>query len=164
MEVTPELARTVAHICGDGYLATATQRRSVRELLTHPRKNMIRQRWFVRYVNTDSALIQQFTRDVKHVFNIRVVNRHRKHEYEVSSKKIYYLIKGLGAGKSRDWFIAKEIQQGNPKIRAAWLQALFDDEAYVSTIQKRIVLNMVNHHPSKKQKLASILSSGSIGI
>lgn len=141
--VSPELARITAHICGDGYISVVKQKRSQRELVTHSRKNIIKTQWFTRYVNTEPALVQQFIDDVKKEFH-RVTVIKKKHEYEVSGKWIYNLVKDLGAGKSKDWFISKEILLADKRIKSDWLRALFDDEAYVSIAQKRITLNMVN--------------------
>jgi hypothetical protein len=142
-EASPELARIVAHICGDGYICTAKQQRSPKELLGHPRINTVRNKWYVRYVNTEPALVKQFKRDVKREFNRRVVAL-KSNEYEISGKWVYELVTRLGAGKSRNWFIAKEFISASDDIKLEWLRALFDDEAYVSIKQKRIVLNMVN--------------------
>ncbi len=142
--ISPELARIVAHICGDGYVGTYIQRRSPKELIVHPRKNLFYRRWVVRYVNTEPALVKQFVQDAKREFKRVVVPREKKHEYELSAKWIYEKVTFLGAGKSHDWFIHDEILASPRAVKAAWLQAFFDDEAHVSRPQKRIVLNIVN--------------------
>ena len=80
--ITPELARIVAHVCADGYIIIGNQRRCKSELLVHPRKNPIRKKYYVRYVNTDSFLVEQFIEDINKQFN-RAVIRLRKHEYEI---------------------------------------------------------------------------------
>lgn len=147
--ISQELARIVAHIAGDGYIGTYSQRRSPKELLEHPRENKIRKRWRVRYVNTEPALVRQFIRDVKKEFNRKVV-AYPKHEYEIGSKRIYTVVKNLGALKSHEWFIPQEILSASDKVKIAWLQAFFDDESHVSMPQKRIVLNMVNVHGLKQ--------------
>jgi hypothetical protein len=147
--ISPELARIVAHIAGDGYSCVYQQKRSEKELISHPRKKKTQTRWYVRYVNTEPALIKQFTDDVKKEFNRKVVPK-KKYEYEVSSKWIYEMVTRLGALKSFTWFIPEEVISASSEVRTAWLQAFFDDEAHVSVPQKRIVLNMVNEKGLKQ--------------
>ncbi len=147
--ISPELARIVAHIAGDGYSGVYQQRRSEKELISHPRKKKTQTRWHIRYVNTEPALVRQFTQDVKKEFNRKVVPK-KKYEYEVSSKWIYEIITKLGALKSFTWFIPKEVLSAGCEVRTAWLQAFFDDEAHVAVQQKRITLNMVNEKGLKQ--------------
>jgi hypothetical protein len=141
--ITPELARIVAHICGDGYVYISRQRRTPKELISHPRKNLVRIKYGVRYVNTEPILIKQFTSDVKIQFGRKVVPV-RKHEYDLSAKWIRDIIIKLGAGKSHEWCIVKEILLSKKAIKVEWLKSFFDDEAHVSIPDKRIVLNVVN--------------------
>jgi hypothetical protein len=141
--ISPGLARIVAHICADGYIGISKQRRSKNELLVHPRKNEFRKKFFFRYVNLDQVLVQEFIDDC--MFELgRKVTVLRKHEYEVSAKWVYSLITKLGAGKSRDGYIAEEITTARPAVKIAWLRAFFDDEAHVSMKPRRIRLNIVN--------------------
>ena len=153
--ISPELARIVAHISGDGYIGSYKQRRSEKELLAHPRKNKLVNRWYVRYVNTEPVLIEQFIQDAKKEFN-RIVVSKGKHEYELSGKWIYELLTKLGAGKSQDWFIPEAILTANDGSKIEWIKAFFDDEAHVSKVGKRITLNMINKKGLKQvQKLLS---------
>lgn len=142
--VSPELARIVAHISGDGYVGTYNQRRGKNELKVHPRKNTIRKKYYVRYVNTETILVKQFADDIKTEFN-RTLVKLRRHEYDISGKRIHSLLTALGAGKSFNWFISEKITQSQDnKVKIEWLKAFFDDEAHVSVSHKRIVLNIVN--------------------
>ncbi len=151
IKISPELARIVAHICGDGYIRKGKQRRTEAELLTHPRKNIFKNKYYVRYVNTEKTLANQFIRDVKKELN-RVVIKLRKYEYEVSGKWVYDLVVHLGAGKSREWFISKEIFDAKKNIKIEWLKAFFDDEAHVSTNSKKIILSIINKKGIKQIK------------
>ncbi|RJQ19039.1 hypothetical protein C4580_05665 [Candidatus Woesearchaeota archaeon] len=149
MELTPHLARIAAHICGDGYLAFCVGTRSQKELRQHPRRKLNKERYSIRYVNTEKVLSKSFCDDVKFALSRKVVAR-PKFEYEVSGKWVYLLLKSLGAGKSRDWFISKRILNSSADVKSAWLQAFFDDEATVSVKQKRIVVNSVNYDGIKQ--------------
>lgn len=141
--LSPSLARIIAHICADGYLVISRIKRSKRELQQHPRKNIIRTRFSVRYVNNEKVLVANYIKDVKKTFGRKVV-RTKGNEYDLSSKWTYDIIKKLGAGKSYEWFIAKEIMNASSLVKTRWLQAFFDDEAHVAVPQRRIVLNIVN--------------------
>ena len=144
LRITPEFARLHAHICGDGYMATTRTKRSKRELEQHPRRNLIRNRFHVRYCNDNTILLKQFVKDFKRVFNRIAVLIPSKNEIDVQAKWLYLLFKDLGAGKSKEWSVPKEIMEASDKIKSQWLMAFFDDEAYVSKIRKKIVLNIVN--------------------
>ena len=142
--LSPELARIVAHISGDGYAGTYAQRRGENELKVHPRNNKVRRKYYVRYVNTEPVLVKQFIDDVRIEFRRSVVKL-RRHEYNLSGKRVYSLITYLGSGKSFDWFIPEKIMHSqDDKVKIEWLKAFFDDEAHVSVPQKRIVLNIFN--------------------
>ena len=141
MKITPEFARIHAHICGDGYICTGKSKRSKKELLDHPRKNLIRNRYYVRYVNTNNVLANQFVEDVKTFFGRKVVKL-KKFEYDVSGKWIYDILKGNGVLKSHNFFIPLFITKSEEIIKKEWLKAFFDDEAYI--YRKVIYLTIVN--------------------
>jgi intein/homing endonuclease len=153
--ISPELARIVAHIAADGYSCVYQQKRSEKELISHPRKKKTQTKWYVRYVNTEPALVKQFVNDAKKEFD-RVVVKKKVCEYEIAGKWIYEIVTKLGALKSFTWFIPEEVTSAGSEVRTAWLQAFFDDEAHVSVPEKRITLNMVNENGLKQvQKLLS---------
>ena len=148
--MTPEFARLHAHICGDGCLFKVKTNRSKKELIQHPRKNTVRNRFHLSYCNTNKVLIKLFIVDLKKAFNRVGVYVSNKHQVDVQAKWLYDLFKNLGAGKSKEWFIPKEIMSSSNAIKIQWLKAFFDDEAYVSKKQKRIVLNVVNYEGLKQ--------------
>ncbi|MBW2976022.1 hypothetical protein KY347_01095 [Candidatus Woesearchaeota archaeon] len=143
LKATPEFARLHAHICADGYLKETCCRRSKKDLLKHPRKNIFRKDCSIRYVNTEKKLVGQFIKDIKKVF-CRKVTKLRRNEYEVTAKWIYDIFKETGALKSNNWFIPSNITKSDKAVKKQWLRAFFDDEAYVTKKYKRIVLNIVN--------------------
>ena len=136
--------RIVARICGDGYLARARVHRSQKELLAHPRKNIIRERFSVRYVNTEQALVKEFIEDCRQVFGRQVVCRISKHEYAVQAKWIYVSLQEQGAGNSLNWRIADVAINGSDLLKRNWLRAFFDDEGHV--YQSGIRLSSVNQN------------------
>lgn len=140
-ELTPAFARIHAHISGDGYIQKTKSKRSKKELLEHPRINITRDRYYVRYVNMEKISVKQFIKDVKEVFNRKVVKL-RKHEYEVCGKWIYNILKENGALKSDEWFIPHIIMNSNQIVKKEWLKAFFDDEGHVS--RSAIYLKIVN--------------------
>ena len=149
-EITPEFARLHAHICGDGCLFKVKTNRSKKELLQHPRNNTVRNRFHLSYCNTNSILIELFIKDLKLAFNRVGVFVPSQNHVDVQAKWLYDLFKFFGAGKSKEWFIPNKIMYSSLEIKAQWLKAFFDDEAYVSNVQKRIVLNVVNHNGLKQ--------------
>lgn len=140
---TPEFARIHAHICGDGYTTHAKVRRSPKELIEHPRKNLIRDRYSIRYVNTENELVKKFAEDVKILLNRKVVKL-RRHEYDVAGKWVYDLFVQSGTLKSASWFIPPEILDGTDELKKEWLKAFFDDESHVSSHRNRVEVNSIN--------------------
>lgn len=134
-------ARIHAHISGDGYIQKTKSKRSEKELLEHPRRNIIRNRYYVRYVNMEKTLVEQFIKDIKEVFGRKVVKL-RKYEYGVCGKWIYNILKENGDLKSHKWFIPPIIMNSKEFIKEEWLRAFFDDEGYVS--RNAIYLKIVN--------------------
>ncbi len=149
-EITPEFARLHAHICGDGCLFKVKTNRSKKELIKHPRKNTVRNRFHLSYCNTNKVLIESFIQDLKIAFDRVGVFVPSKNQVDVQAKWLYGLFKFFGAGKSKEWFIPNKIISASNKVKAQWLKAFFDDEAYISLSRKRIVLNVVNNNGLKQ--------------
>ena len=141
MKITPEFARIHSHICADGYIAKYQSRRSKKELIDHPRKNLVRNRYYICYVNTNQTLVNQFIKDIKICFG-RKVSTAKKTEYSVSAKWIYDLLKNNGALKSHNFFIPSSILNSKKVIKKEWLKAFFDDEGYI--YRKVVFLGIVN--------------------
>ena len=148
--MTPEFARLHAHICGDGCLFKVKTNRSKKELLQHPRNNTVRNRFHLSYCNNNKLLLKLFIKDLKIAFNRIGVFVPSNNVVDVQAKWLYNLFKFFGAGKSKEWFIPIEILSASNEIKSQWLKAFFDDEAYISRTQKRIVLNIVNYKGLKQ--------------
>jgi len=142
--ITPEFARLHAHICGDGCLYKVKTNRSKKELIQHPRKNTIRNRFHLSYCNTNKVLLKSYINDLKTAFNRIGVFDPSKNQVDAQAKWLYDLFKFFGAGKSKEWYIPNKIMLSSKNIKSQWLKAFFDDESHVSKTHKRIVLNIVN--------------------
>ncbi|MFC1768580.1 LAGLIDADG family homing endonuclease [Nanoarchaeota archaeon] len=143
LKLTPELVRLHANICGDGYIGKVKTKRSLNELKTHPRKNLYRNRYHIRYCNTERELLNQFIQYAKIALN-RKASFSKKIELDIQGKWVYDLFKYLGAGKSKEWFIHSKIMESSRNIKISWLIGFFNDESHISIKNKRIVLNIVN--------------------
>lgn len=141
--------RIHAHVCADGCLYKSRSRRSHKDLLKHPRKNIWRNIFHVVYVNNEACLLDQFSQDVFEAYGRKPV-KSRKNEIEVQAKWILDRLSYLGAGKSHEWFISEEIMCSKKGLIIEWLRAFFDDEAYVDKFCNNITLNVVNKQGLKQ--------------
>jgi len=143
-EISPALARLHAHISGDGCLYIIKSNRSKKELIQHPRRNTKRNRFVVQYCNNDINLLKLFKKDIEEVFDRSGFLDLKQNRVDVQGKRVYELLKYLGAGKSHEWFISKDIYSAPKKVIIAWIKAFFDDEGYVPLKKKAIEVNSVN--------------------
>jgi len=140
--ITPALARIHAHVCGDGHLIHNREKDCYGYLAPY-RQGYYRWRYGVGYTNTKRILIDAFIADVREVFNLQPRYEAKNWMVTVKSKPVWELLKRLGAGKSRSWFIGEEIRVASRVIQATWLHAFFDDEAHFDP-QGRIRVRSVN--------------------
>lgn len=143
-KITPELARLHAHICGDGCIYTTKTKRNKKDLLQHPRKNIIRNNFHIEYWNNDINLLYQFLADIKNVFNRGGALILKRKHIDVQGKRPYTLLKVLGAANSYEWFISKKIISSSNEVIIEWIKAFFDDEAHVPLKKKNISVSSVN--------------------
>jgi hypothetical protein len=94
------------------------------------RQGYYRIRYGIGYTNKNPRLIQEFMRDAKNVFGLRPRYQASAWRVVVKSKIVWELMKRFGAGRSREWFISKEILEVERGVQAAWIKAFFDDEAH----------------------------------
>ena len=78
LEVTPEVARLHAHICGDGSFYITTENRSPTTLLNHKRRKIIRTEHVIEYYNEYSELRDEFKNDFKIAFNRNIRTKNKK--------------------------------------------------------------------------------------
>ena len=141
-EITEAEARIHAHVSGDGCLYKGKLKRSPSDLKNHKRINIYQDVYKIYYCNNESVLLNSFSNDVKEVYGRS--SGHRKNVRELKGKWVYERLKRLGAGKSKEWFIHKEIMEASDKVAREWLKAFFDDEAYIDLRKLNIALNSVN--------------------
>lgn len=127
--LTPALARLHAHVCGDGHLIRKREKDSYGYLKQY-RQGYYRIRYAIGYTNKNPQLIRSFMDDATTVFGLKPWYDPKKWAVIVKSKAVWELMKRFGAGRSREWFISKEILDAGPQIHAAWIHAFFDDEAH----------------------------------
>lgn len=128
-QMVPALARLHAHVCGDGHLFVTRERDHYGYLQAY-RQGYYRHRYGFGYTNLREALIFSFMEDVRQAFNLTPRYERKQHRVTVRSKAAWKLLSDLGAGKSRTWFIHKEILNAPDIVVKAWLGAFFDDEAH----------------------------------
>lgn len=126
LEITPALARIHAHICGDGNLFKSREKDCYGYLGCY-KPNAYRYRYGLNYTNFNQLLITEFMKDTESTFGLKPY--YRDNVARVKSRDVWLLLKELGAGKSRDWFISPKILEANREIKKNWIRAFFDDEA-----------------------------------
>jgi len=140
-KVTPALARIHAHICGDGYFYE-TKVKDCYGPWAKYRKKTHRIIYRTCYSNTNPTLIKEFQRDIKEVFGVKG-GKLWKNEIRIKSKRIWDLLKKMGAGDSYNWGVGKEIINASKESKKNWIRAFFDDEAYFDN-GNRIRVKCVN--------------------
>ncbi len=149
-KLTPEVAKIVAHICGDGWLCKYLEKNSL-QIVNGRRYKRDRQRYLIGYSNTCKFLLDDFAKDIRSIFGIK--SRYRENEVVFKSKRVYDYINSLGGGSTYEWFISPIIQNSNRRIKSSWLQAFFDDESTIDTASKRIRVKSMNFGGLKEVKL-----------
>ncbi|MDO8661895.1 MAG: hypothetical protein Q7K98_01565 [Candidatus Omnitrophota bacterium] len=125
-KITPALARVHAHVCGDGNLFQRREKDSYGYMALY-KPNSYRFRFGIQYTNFNQRLINEFTGDSKSTFGLKPYFRDNR--VTVKSRDVWRLMKELGAGKSREWFISPRIMKVSREIKKNWIKAFFDDEA-----------------------------------
>ena len=148
-KITLEEARIAAHVCGDGYLCLYKCKRSVSDLAHHKRKDAYRNIFQIGYCNTELSLLNTFQSDILKVFTLKT-RLMKGNTIVFNSKRAFERIQFLGGGKSRSWFISKEIINANKNAQIEWIKAFFDDEAYVEINNNRLCVNSVNKEGLKQ--------------
>lgn len=131
-QITPEIARIHAHICGDGCVYIKKERRSLNSLVKHKRKNIYETVWVIEYTNTSKLLLDQFNDDLKIAFNRKGQIRTKYFRVKVSSVKWIVEFLQLKGKNSYNWTVPEFIINSSDELIFSWLRAFFDDEAHIS--------------------------------
>ncbi len=136
-----EEARIAAHVCGDGWLTKYLERNSL-QIVNGRRYRRERIRYVIGYCNNEKLLLEQFENDMMKIFDLKPIRV--RTELRFRSKRVFDRLSYLGAGKSREWFIGKEIRKANRSVKKEWIKAFFDDESTSNFRYGRIQIKSIN--------------------
>lgn len=139
-----EEARVHAHVCGDGSVWLAREKRSKNSLKKHPRKKIFWTFWIMNFTSTCKELRDEFERDMKVAFNRKCTHMHNELDLRVRSVKHILRRLRLIGSNSKDWFIPPELFLANERIKREWIRAFFDDEGTIR--EKGLSVCSVNKH------------------
>ncbi len=142
MNITPEIARIHAHICGDGSFYKTREKRSPQTLLKHKRVNIYRIEHVLEYYNECTELLKEFKADMKIGFNRNISTNRNK--LRVKGAKWIAEKLNLTNKNSYNWFIPEFILNSSKDVICSWIRAFFDDEAYMHHSRKRILVKCMN--------------------
>lgn len=142
-----EIARVHAHICGDGYLTISkeTNRTGFYRRWGYDNSGRV-SRYIIAYSNKNRSLINEFIEDIKKCFGVKPIlikKKDKNYEVRLKSKRAWKFLKSLGAGNSYSWSIPELFLEAPLKIKKAWINAFFDDEAHFAK-DGRIRVKSVN--------------------
>ena|SRR3989344_9591465 len=142
LEVTPEIARIHAHICGDGSFYKLKEKRPPKTLLKHKRVNIYRIEHVLEYYNECTELLDEFKKDMKFAFNRNISTTNNK--IRVKGSKWIAEKLNLSNKSSYNWYIPEFIIESSEKVISNWIRAFFDDEAYIHPARRRILVKCMN--------------------
>ena len=139
-EVSEELARVHAHLCGDGSVFIYKTKEKNRQLRAE-----------IGYYNNNQRLLDNFRSDFSKVFNVKMSMKKKK--VIIKSIKLYnILIERFGSFHSRVWRIPEIIKNSNKELKLEWLKAFFEDEAYHEKRYNRMRIKCMNLNGLKDAK------------
>jgi len=133
-EITAELARVHAHLCGDGSVCIWRTKEKDRKF-----------RAVVGYYNNNQKLLNKFRDDFSKLFNVRMKMRKNRDVYVRSIRIFKELTEKFGNFDSKKWRIPLEIKKASKEIKLGWLKAFFEDEAYHEKKYNRLKTKSVNY-------------------
>lgn len=142
LEITSEIARIHAHICGDGSFYKLREKRSPATLLKHKRRNVYRMEHVLEYYNECPELLNEFKKDFKTAFNRNISTLNNK--IRVKGAKWIAEKLELINKNSYNWHIPHFIANSSSDVISNWIRAFFDDEAYMHSSRKRIMVKCMN--------------------
>jgi len=142
VKITCELARIHAHICGDGCAYVTKWKRSPADLESHPRKDLIKREWCIKYTNTCRELLDEFSNDMKSQFNRK--STPQNDELKFNGCRWIIKLLNLENKNSYTWFIPEFIMNASSNVACNWLRAFLDDEGTVDSEGKRIRVKSMN--------------------
>jgi len=131
--ISPELSRIHAHLCGDGSVFIFKTKEKDRNF-----------RGGVGYYNKNQLLLNKFREDFNKLFGVKMKMRKNREVIIRSVKRAKWFIKTFGEFGSKKWRIPKEIKNSNKKIKLEWLKAFFENEAYDEKRYNRLKIKSMN--------------------
>lgn len=132
-EISSEMARIHAHLCGDGSVYSYKTSEKGRSFI-----------YVVGYYNKNQILLDKFRQDFSKIFGVKMKMRNNR-DVSVRSKRIFqYLLDNFGRFHSKEWRVSKLIKNGSNKIKLEWLKSFFEDEAYHEKRYNRLKIKSVN--------------------
>ncbi|MGY4884052.1 MAG: hypothetical protein ACP5NZ_00545 [Nanobdellota archaeon] len=131
--ISPELVRIHAHLCGDGSVFIFRTKEKDRKL-----------RGGVGYYNKNQILLDKFRGDFNKLFGVKMKMRKNKEVVIRSVKRARLFIENFGEFGSRKWRIHDKIKNSSKEIKLEWLKAFFEDEAYDEKAYDRLKIKSVN--------------------
>jgi len=154
--MSPEKAKIIAYVQGDGCLYTY----SYRHFDIRTGRHYLDLRKVVEFYNTCPVLIKDFQSAIYTVYSIFGRYIPWKIKVIVDSRRVFADLTKYGRYGSFDWKIPDEIFHGDLPLKTAWIRAFGDSEATVDLSKLEIRFSSVNE-PGLKQ-LQFMLNS--IGI
>ena len=140
-EVTQELARVHAHLCGDGSVCTWKTKEKDRKLTA-----------VTVYCNNNQKLLDNFRNDFSKIFGVKMKMRNNR-DVSIRSIRIYTeLTNRFGKFGSYQWRIHSSIKNAGKEIKLEWLKAFFEDEAYDEKRYNRLRIKCMNYSGIKDAK------------
>ena len=133
VEMSKELVRIHAHLCGDGGLY---------EYKTSEKDRVNRAE--IAYFNTNVDLINSFRRDMNKLFGVKMTYSKKRYKVKVSSIRIAKVLLNLSEYGTREWRIPQCIQQSPREYRIEWIKAFSHDEGYIPPNRKVIRIKSMN--------------------
>jgi hypothetical protein len=131
--ISPELSRIHAHLCGDGSVFIFKTKEKDRNFGGG-----------VGYYNKNQLLLDKFREDFNKLFGVKMKMRKNKEVIIRSVKRARWFIENFGEFGSKKWRIPKEIKDSSKEIKLEWLKAFFEDEAYDEKRYNRLKIKSMN--------------------
>ena len=147
MEITPELARIHAHLCGDGSVFIYPTKQKGRRFIAE-----------IGYYNKNQKLLDSFRTDFSKLFGVKMKMRSVVSVTSSSITRYNQFTAMFGSFKSYKWRIPLSIKDAAIDIKIEWLKAFFHDEAYHEKKYNRLKTKSMNFEGLRDvQEILSLL-------
>ncbi len=134
MNLTPELVRIHAHLCGDGNLC-----------IYKSNEKDHRRRAQINYYNTNPELIASFRADMNKEFGVKMTYSPRQYRLGVQSFRIANKLLSLSEYKTHIWRIPDCIKNLPRSLQLEWIKAFSHDDGYTPKDRNAIRIKCMNY-------------------